>query len=206
MQEPEIGLFKDYKNNIQIHWYFRNFFVLWAVPLKLVPRCYKLIVKKRGDVEFGFKDVCGEAGIKWIQYFRDRYMKDSEFAESWNHWWSFVRTNNELESRNGRVNLMFGSHPYINKFAFRLAKWYQDEYVQLQQYISQGYQRKRKSTEVLKNDLLTKCWKWLQTLGDNPSDDQLITFLKYCNAALECKREKILDKTVTVVGVTDSFL
>ncbi len=104
---------------------------------------------------------------------------------------------NELENRNGRVNLMFGPHPYINKFAYRLAKWYQEEYVELQQYLNQGYQRKRKNTEVLKNDLLKKCWNWLKNLGNDPTDDQLIIFLKYVSVAVKGdkkKLEEILDR------------
>eukprot|EP01084_Bolivina_argentea_P252154 423181_1 len=106
-------------------------------------------------------------------YFRNTYMSDWEFANEWNDWYGFVRTNNQLENRNGRVNLMFGPHPYINKFAFRLAKWYQEEYAQLIQYTGQ---RKRTSIEVLKNDLLEKCWDWLKELGSQPSDNQLIYF------------------------------
>ncbi len=191
MKDRDIGLFKDYNKNLRVHWYFRNFFVLWAVPPRLLYRCFKVLIKKRGDPQFGYTDVCEEAGKKWIDYWSARYMKDKVFAKEWNHWYSFVRTNNELESRNGRINLMFGNHPYINKYAFRLAKWYQQEYVQLQQYKVQGYQRRRKSTEVLKNNLLKQCWDWLDSLGNKPTDDQLVTFLKYCNVAVTGKRKKL---------------
>ncbi len=190
-KSTDIGLFKHCKDNTRIYYYFRNFFVLWAVPPGLVGRCYELLIRKGGDPEFGYKDVCPEEGHKWLEYFRTNYMKNPDYAMAWNHWWSWVRTNNELENRNGKINKMFGAHPYINKFAFRLAKWYGQEYLQLEQYIKQGYQRKRRTSEVLKNKLLEKCWKWLEELGKNPTDDQLIIFVKYCSVAVNGDKKKL---------------
>ncbi len=187
----DIGLWKYCDKDKQIYWYFRNFFVLWAVPPRLVGRFYNCIVRKKGDRNFGYEHVCKKEGKAWIEYFKSNYMNNWNKTMAWNHWYSFVRTNNDLENRNGKVNKMFGPHPYINKFAFRLAKWYQDEYVELQQYIGQGYQRKRRPIEVLKNKLLVKCWEWLETLGSEPSDDHMIRFLKYCNAAVTCSKEKL---------------
>eukprot|EP01084_Bolivina_argentea_P185541 319944_1 len=190
-KQQTIGLSKYFKDNIKVYWYFRNFFMLWAVPLDLVRRCYDLLVSKADDPDFGYRHVCEKEGDEWIEYFRDTYMINMEFAKRWNHWYEFVRTNNELENRNGQVNLMFGPHPYINKFAFRLAKWYNEEYIQLMQYLNQGYQRRRRSIEVLKNDLLKKCWDWLEELGPRPSDNQLIIFLKYCNVAMKGEKKKL---------------
>ncbi len=196
-RSTEIGLHLYFEeDNGRIYYYFRNFFMLWAVPPALVRRCYEILVKKRDDPKFGFYDVCEEEGSQWIKYFRDYYMKP-KFVEEWNHWWSLVRTNNELENVNGWVNKMFGSHPYINRFAFRLAKWYQQEYVELQQFINNGYQKKRRKREVLKNNLLKRCWNWLDKLGGGTEDwtkvtnDQLITFLKYTSVACKADNEKL---------------
>eukprot|EP01084_Bolivina_argentea_P315421 546460_1 len=180
--------------NIKVYHYFRNFFGMIAVPPHLIGKCWNLVYKLRKNDGFGFEGVsedCKSSGNKWLKYHRKQYMEPKTKRHEWNHYRSYVRTNNELENRNGKVNKMFGTHPYIHKFAFQLAKWYQMEYVELQQYINQGYQRQRKNVEILKNNLLDKCWDFIDAKKGHETNEDLVIFLKYASVALKGNKETI---------------
>ncbi len=179
------------KRTAKVYYYFRNFFGMLAAPPHLVQPCWNLVYKKKMDTEFGFWDVCPEQGEKWLRYHKKTYMDSKEYIKSWNHYRSYVRTNNELENRNGKVNKMFGSHPYIGRWSFLLAKWYQLEYVELQEYLKQGYQRKRTKKEIMKNELLDKCWDFIDEKRGNETDKDLLIFMKYASVALSGKERVI---------------
>eukprot|EP01083_Nonionella_stella_P038522 104813_1 len=163
-----------------------NRFYRSNVPPKLVPKCWNILRKERKKIY----SQCKEQMDEFIQYHKKTYMKDGSWIVSWNHYRSYVRTNNELERKNGILNARLGRHPFLDKWVMGMAEWYMDEYIKFKQYVNNGVQSKRHKKEILKNELLDKCWDFVD---ENQDQESLMIFLKYSSIALK-GNQQVLQK------------
>eukprot|EP01083_Nonionella_stella_P115762 343565_1 len=135
---------------------------------------------------------CQRELTKWIKYHKKQYMKGGSFILEWNHFRQYVRTNNQLENRNGRINQTFGSHPYLFAFIRAMAAYYNEHWIKYMQY-KNGHLNKRSKKERTKNELLTELWDFIEDSSTQPNEEQLdkdiLIFLKYSSIALKGKTD-----------------
>eukprot|EP01083_Nonionella_stella_P293084 996735_1 len=116
-----------------------------------------LSAKKREDAT----KECAEQGLQFMLYHKRQYMGSGQYIKEWNHYRDFVRCNNQLENKNGIINRLCGSHPFLFEFQYLLAQYYNDEYIAYDQFIKHGATNKRHKREILKNKLLIRAWDFI---------------------------------------------
>eukprot|EP01083_Nonionella_stella_P125451 379457_1 len=167
------------------------------LPPKLVPRAWNIIAKKREDAT----KECAEQGLQFMLYHKRQYMGSGQYIKEWNHYRDFVRCNNQLENKNGIINRLCGSHPFLFEFQYLLAQYYNDEYIAYDQFIKHGATNKRHKREILKNKLLIRAWDFIdkdKSMGYvNTKDEDIVVFMKYASIALKgnaAQIEKMLQR------------
>ena len=117
-------------------------------------------------------------------------MKNSTFIMSWNNFDSDVRTNNTLERKNGSIKQLFGVHPYISKWCWQTAKLFEDGFVEMEQYITNGSTRVRSRENILREVLLKKHWEYISN-ENNQNDNDILSFLKETSIILKAKEPRL---------------
>eukprot|EP01083_Nonionella_stella_P051699 137260_1 len=141
---------------------------------------------------------CGEF---FLGDHKRQYMGSGQYIKEWNHYRDFVRCNNQLENKNGIINRLCGSHPFLFEFQYLLAQYYNDEYIAYDQFIKHGATNKRHKREILKNKLLIRAWDFIdkdKSMGYvNTKDEDIVVFMKYASIALKgnaAQIEKMLQR------------
>ncbi len=95
---------------------------------------------------------------------------------------------------NKRINVELDKHTIIYKWTYRLAHHYELRYEKLRQYVNGGHQNDRTTSEILKNELLSKVWDWMDIIGPrkNWNDELLLRGMKYCAIALKGDEDRLL--------------
>ncbi len=144
----------------------------------------KLLIPEAHDAAYLFHD-----------YHGGYYMRPG-FVIKWNQYRSEQRTNNDQEKGNGDVNRFVGAHTAIDDWSYGMGKWFNDKHLDFVQYMENGVQNKRHTSEILKNKLLNLVWDYQDKYHKKK---HLRIAMKYASIALKGNKDiiqKILKRKV----------
>ena len=111
-------------------------------------------------------------------------MKSGEFILEWNCFKTDIRTNNSLECQNSLINGKFGSHPFLFKFIFLLAEYFQHSFIAYEQFQKFGKSNPKKKKEITKEKSLI--W-WWDFISKNKKDGDILLFLDATSKIMKSK-------------------
>ena len=173
---------------METYGFFRYYMDIFLLPLSLIVRGYNLI----SDPELWMKIIPEDyRGLvdEFILYFKNYYLRSTHFIKECNQYRMKLRSNNILESLNGRNNKYFGKHPYLFQFIFKLAALFANSTIEYQQYMQYGVTNDKRNVEILKDQCLNLLWDFIDV---HHKDNDILYFLRQTGIVMKAKKTTLL--------------
>ena len=109
-------------------------------------------------------------------------MKNGIFMLEWNCYRSSIRTNNSWEHRNKEINQRFGPHPHLFDFVWGLSEWFENGFIEYEQYLKHGPGNKKPKRELLREPVLLKWWEFID---EHQKESDILLFLEKTSIAMK---------------------
>eukprot|EP01083_Nonionella_stella_P080468 221167_1 len=173
----QYNLWKAYLNDKAVHNYWHTFMCIRAVPEMKVTDAYHVMMGKAvTDVPRKYLNDIKRMATEYLEPIWINH--EARFARcEWNEYRREIRANNHAESMNNAVQKFLGVHPEFYLWLWKSKQFSATQLARWRRYHENGFQRKRKVKEHLKNLNLKDLWDKV-ALPVNEGGISLYTYMR----------------------------